>query len=383
MLQTHITDNPVSPEPPPTEFRSLADSLAEGVAFIRRHLSITLLMCFVSICAALLYLIAAVPTFTARAELVIDSKGAPADPVSVSTIVGSHIAIIQSEAVARAVIRKLGLEGDPEFAGKDSALRGMIRSISRLLGWSRPEAESDSMQYALEAFARRLSAKRVGVTYIVEIAFESTDPERAAQIVNAIAETHILASMDAKYKANLRSEKWVKERMNELSKHASAAQKALADYHKNEGDVAASAETVDAGKPSSQSMATKTQGDLRELNAAADSAAKAYDNFLRMLRYMDATQQQSLPVFEAHLLTEAFRPFRASWPKARIVLGIAMVVGIFLGIIIGVLRDLSDRGIRGIGRAWWEPWGSQHTTMNKTPATPHLDEGHRGRSKAI
>lgn len=380
MLQTHIPDNSASPEPPPpTEFRSLAESLAIGVAFIRRHLLITLLMCFVSICAALIYLIVATPTFTARAELVIDSKGAPGDPASVSTIVGSHIAIIKSEAVARAVIRRLALEEDPEFAGKDGALRSMIRSLSRLLGARKPVAESDSMQYAQEAFERRLSAKRMGVTYIVEITFESSDPERAAQILNAVAETHILASMDAKYKANLRSEKWVKDRMNELSSQASTARKALADYHKNKGDVAGSADTVGGGN-SSQSMATETQGDLRELEVAAEAAAKAYDNFLRMLRYMDATQQQSLPVFEARLLTEASPPYRASWPKARIVLGIAMVVGIFLGITIGMLRDLLDRDMPARRPIWL---GYQHAAMSKTPGSPHLDEDRRARSKAI
>jgi uncharacterized protein involved in exopolysaccharide biosynthesis len=59
---------------------------------------------------------------------------------------------------------------------------------------------------------------------------------------------------------------------------------------------------------------------------------------------MDAMQQQSLPEFDAHLLTAASPPFRATWPKARIVLGISMVGGIVLGILIGVLRDLSGRG---------------------------------------
>ena len=55
------------------------------------------------------------------------------------------------------------------------------------------------MRYALESFERKLSAKRVGLTYIVEISFESIDPERAALILNTVAETYIAAQMDAKY----------------------------------------------------------------------------------------------------------------------------------------------------------------------------------------
>ena len=385
MLQTRITDNSANQDPmPPLDSRSPVEFLAQGLAFARRHFAIISLTCFVTIVAALLCLIVAVPTFIARAELVVDTKGAPGDAASVSTMVGSQIAIITSERVARIVIGKLGLTEDPEFAGHPGTLRRMLGSISELLGWKTPETDSSLMQYAVEAFERKLTAKRTGFTYIVEITFTSTDPERAAQILNAVAETHIMAGMDAKYKSALRGEKWVKERTSELSSQASAAQKAVADYYKTKSDVA-SANTVDAGKPSSQATA-KAQGDLRELEAAADAATKAYDNFLRMLRYMDAMQQQSLPVFETRLLTEASAPFRASWPKARIVLGISMVVGILLGIGIGLLRDLLDRGMRARARDWWESGGlsTHHSDQShEQRRTPHLDEGRRERSKVI
>jgi uncharacterized protein involved in exopolysaccharide biosynthesis len=346
MLQTSRTDNSVDPDTVPPEFRSPTESLAELVAFIRRRLSIILLTCLVTLGIALLYLIAAVPTFTADAKLVIDSKAAPGDAASVSTMVESQIVIIKSEGLARAVIRKLGLAEDPEFAGQAGGVRGMIRSISRLLGWSKPETEFSVMRRALESFDRKLSAKRVGLTYIVQITFDSIDPERAAQILNTVAETHIAAQMDAKFKSALRGEKWVKDRMNELSSQASAAQNAVADYHKNRSDVAHSADAVRAGKSSSQ-LTAKMQGDLRELEAAAESSAKAYDNFLRVLRYMEAQQQSSNT--EAHLLIEASRPLEASSPKVGIVLGISTVGGVLLGIAIGMLRDLSDRVIRTSG----------------------------------
>jgi succinoglycan biosynthesis transport protein ExoP len=72
-----------------------------------------------------------------------------------------------------------------------------------------------------------------------------------------------------------------------------------------------------------------------------------------MLRYMEA-QQQSTPALEAHLLAEASRPLRASSPKAGMVLGIFTVGGVLLGIAIGLLRDLSDRGIRTSRQVWTE-----------------------------
>jgi len=331
-MQTYKTGNSIDPGTMQPEFRSPVDPLAEAVSFIRRHLRIMLLTFFVTIGAALLYLVAAVPTFTAAAKLIIDAKAPPTDAASASTMVEGQIAIIKSEGLARVVIRKLGLAEDPEFGGRAGGLRGMIRPISQLVGLSKPETEFSVMRRALQSFDRKLSARRLGLTYIVEMTFDSIDPERAAQILNTVAETHIAAQMEAKFKSGLRDEKWVKDRMTELNGQASAAQKAVADY-----------QTVDAGKPSPQ-LTAKMQGDLRELEATAETSAKAYDNFLRMLRYMEAQQQSSN--VEAHLLIEASRPLEASSPKVVIVLGISIVGGVLLGIAIGMLRDLLGRGIR-------------------------------------
>ncbi|WP_051387153.1 AAA family ATPase [Bradyrhizobium sp. ARR65] len=346
MLQITRADdlvNPDSPEGMPPEFRLPIESLTEVVAFIRRRLSTILLTCLITLGIGILYLISAVPTFTASAELIVDSKAAPGDAVSVSTIVDSQIAVLKSENIARAVVQRLGLAEDPEFAQKDSVVRGAIRSTSRLLGWSRPEGESGAIHRAMESFERKFSVERAGVTYIIKISFESIDPERAAQILNTVAETYVAAELNAKYASSLRGEEWVKDRLNELRSRASAAQKALADY-KNRKDIAESAGTDNSSTPASQST-PRTQTELRELEDAAQSAAATYDNFLRVLRYMDA-QQQSLPVLEAHVLSRALPPMRASSPKLRIVLGISSIGGVLLGIAIAMLRDRSDRGVR-------------------------------------
>ncbi|MBR1246040.1 hypothetical protein JQ609_03735 [Bradyrhizobium sp. AUGA SZCCT0169] len=345
MLQGFRTDTPVTQDTTPPDFRSPVESLTDGLAFIRRHLSILLLTALVTIGAAVLYLIAAVPTYTATAKLVVDAKAAPGDAASASTMVEGQIAIINSEGLARAVIRKLRLADDPEFSG--GVVRRMIGSVSRLLG--KPETESSAMRRAMESFDRKLSAKRVGTTYIIEIAFDSIDPERAAQILNTVAETHIASQLDAKIKSSLRSAKWVKDQINELGSQASAAQNALVNYRKNGTNIAGSAEPVVPGTSPSQSTG-KLQGDLSELEAAAESTATAYDNFLRVLRHMEA-QQQSSPTLQVYLLIEASRPLAASSPKVGIVLGMSIVGGLLLGIAIGVMRDLSDRGIRTSGGA--------------------------------
>jgi uncharacterized protein involved in exopolysaccharide biosynthesis len=332
MLQNTTDDWVNRDNMPPPEFRPApAVSLVEVIAFIRRRLLIILLTCLATHGIAIFYLITAVPTFTAKADLIVVSKATPGDAAAVATVVESQIGIIKSESIASAVIEKLGLAQDPEFAagqGQGSVLHSMTRSISRLLGWSKPETKASAARYAVESFERKLSAKRVGPTYLVEITFDSRDPDRAAQILNAVAERYITRQLD---NASLQDETWVKDRLNELSTKASAAQKELEDYRRNRKDTADSAATID------------------KLAAAAESSKNAYDNFRHVLRKMEATRQQSSPVFEASLVTGASPPSRASSPKVRIPLGIATVGGLLLGIAIGMLSDLS-RSIRTSGQ---------------------------------
>jgi uncharacterized protein involved in exopolysaccharide biosynthesis len=330
MLQTRTDswvtrDNMAPPELPSAPVVSLVDV----IAFLRRRFSVILLTCLATLGVAILYLIIAVPVFTAKAELIVGSKAPPGDATAVSTIVESQVAIIKSESVARDVIEKLGLAEDSEFALQEGAVGGIKRWMFQQLGWSKPETKSSVMSYAVESFERRLSAKRAGPTYIVEITFDSSDPDRAAQIVNAVAEKYITHQMDS---LSVQDEAWVKDRLNELSTQASAAQKALEDYNRNRKDTANSADTAD------------------KLVTAANASKNAYDNFRHMLRKMEATRQQSSPVFEASLVAGALPPLRASWPKARTVLGIATVGGLLLGVAIGMLRDLLARGIFASGQ---------------------------------
>jgi uncharacterized protein involved in exopolysaccharide biosynthesis len=349
------TDNWVKLSNMPPEFRSAPVlSLAEVVAFARRRRSVILLTGLATFGVAILYLVIASPTFTARAELVVAARANAGDAASVSTIVESQIGIIKSENIASAVIGRLGLAEDPEFAWKESALRGLTsglvaklglaenpafaghdsvlgglaRSTSRLLGWSKPETEANARRYVVESFERKLSAKRVGPTYLVEITFDSADPDRAAQIINAVAEKYITYQMDDR---SLEDETWVKDRLEELSNQASAAQRALEDHNRNGKDASDSDDARD------------------KLVAAAESSKKAYENLRHVLRKMEATRQQSPPVFEASLVTEASPPLRATWPKVKSVLGISIVAGLLLGVAIGMLRDLSGRSIAARG----------------------------------
>jgi uncharacterized protein involved in exopolysaccharide biosynthesis len=108
-------------------------------------------------------------------------------------------------------------------------------------------------------------------------------------------------------------------------------------YRKNRKDIVDSA--VDAGAARPQ-LTDPSQGEFPELEAAAELSTSAYDNFRHALRQMEATRQQYLPGVNASLINPASAPLRASSPNPALVL----VISTLLGIVIGMLRDLSDSG---------------------------------------
>src|SRR5262249_8447700 len=129
------------------------------------------------------------------------------------------------------VIKDLHLEQDPEFVGSSGGLVGrVIGLISNLVLSDEPKSELDLARRALTVFQNRLTVRRVGLTYVIEINFESTNPDRAAQIANAIANAYIDDKLEAKYQTTRRAAVWLQDRLKELLAEASAAERAVVEY---------------------------------------------------------------------------------------------------------------------------------------------------------
>lgn len=168
--------------------------------FSRRNISLIVGSSFVALAIAMLYLLFAQPTYTARAQLLIDLKlpqflqGSSAESgygLDASQL-ESHIVLLQSERVASTVINKLGLLQDGEFQYKPGPL-------TWLLG-SQPTA-GEQLQYAIERFEDRLQVRRIGISYAVEVAFSSQDAPKAAKIANATTEAYLQSLIDFRAEA--------------------------------------------------------------------------------------------------------------------------------------------------------------------------------------
>jgi succinoglycan biosynthesis transport protein ExoP len=91
-------------------------------------------------------------------------------------------------------------------------------------------------------------------------------------------------------------------------------------------------------------QARQAQVKLRELEGIAQSTRALYDNFVQ--RQMQAAQNQTLPITDARVITNAAPPDRHSHPKVPLVLAFGLAAGLGAGIGIGFVRELLNRSIR-------------------------------------
>jgi len=137
MLQT--LKSPIRPDrgAPAPQYLSHAELLDISTGFLQRQYPVIVFTLLVMMALAAIYVLSAQPKYTAQAKLLIDTRKVqlfqqqsvlgdiPPDPASVD----SQVEILQSENVARAVIKELHLTEDPEFMSPRGDLVSAIKGI--------------------------------------------------------------------------------------------------------------------------------------------------------------------------------------------------------------------------------------------------------------
>ena len=155
--------------------------------------------------------------------------------------IGSQSFVMSSDSVIVPVIRALGLTRDSEFVGQPKMGGARIsdyfgdikKSVAAVFGMSvapATDAEAALERTAVEAITKRLTVAREDVANVINVAFESEDRNKAAKIANAIADSYITTTLDAKLNSTRVASQWLQERLVELKKQAADADKALQDF---------------------------------------------------------------------------------------------------------------------------------------------------------
>lgn len=122
----------------------------------------------------------------------------------------------------------------------------------------------------------------------------------------------------------------------------------LAESYKSDYEIAkAREESVQAsllGLVSSTQLTNRDRLGLVDLESRAKVYHTIHDSFLQ--RYMEATQQQSVPITEARIVTSAYPPGAASNVNLVKVLSLASIIGLALGGCAAAVREAVDRVFR-------------------------------------
>ena len=248
------------------------------------HRRLTLSVFAATMLAGLLYLLIAPPVYTAVSVIHVDPRqqraiasetdlsGTGADAAAVE----SQIELIRSTAVASTVVEQLGLLHDPEFS-RPSLLARALETVLPAWGDEDPVAAARRHRnMVIVRLLEQLSVRRRGLTYLIEIRFDSVDAEKAALIANALAGAYL----DDQLATKSNTAKWLTERIDKLRGRLSDSERAVAAY-KAENNM------IDAGTESSVLTLINQQIEQsnRQLILARTLAVEAnakYDRFRRL-----------------------------------------------------------------------------------------------------
>jgi len=136
----------------------------------------------------------------------------------------------RSDALARRVIQQLRLDRVPEF-NPNASSAGTVSAASVPDSAPGPEA----LEATLASYHRRLTIAPVKRSRLVEISFQSHDPELAAAVVNALADNYIDQSLEVRWQATQKASEWLGQQLDGLKVKLERSEEELQRYARENG----------------------------------------------------------------------------------------------------------------------------------------------------
>ena len=214
-------------EPPPRE-----PHLYDYLLILRKHqwLILSFMLAVVTIVAIATFRMQPVYVATARVE--IDRENANILPfqgtdsydfmMDLENYIETQSKILTSETLALQTIRNNNLSARPEFSSPNGPSEAI--ASGSLANQKRPPE--------LAEFLNSLSVKRVPNSRLMDVSFESTDPQLAARIVNAHITSYIEQNFRSKYDATTHASTWLADQLGELKIRVQKSEDARIAYER-------------------------------------------------------------------------------------------------------------------------------------------------------
>ncbi len=138
----------------------------------------------------------------------------------------TEVRILQSDLMALQVIRQLNLDKRPEFGGHSDQKQANLVADPLQTDSSRTSA-------LLGAFRGNLHVTLIPNTRIIEIHYNSTDPQLAASTVNTLAATYVEQNFKTKFESTMQASDWLSKQLVDLQMKVETSQEKLVRYQKD------------------------------------------------------------------------------------------------------------------------------------------------------
>jgi polysaccharide biosynthesis transport protein len=155
------------------------------------------------------------------------------------TYLETQYRILKSENLARRVIAQLRLDQVPEFGPPPQVARALPRQDATspqvfAVGGNTPR-NSDAYTEILKKFQDRLDVEPLKRSRLVEVAFESIDPNLAAQVVNTLASNYMQQNLEARWEASQTASEWLAQQLLEMKGKLEKSEDDLQRYARENG----------------------------------------------------------------------------------------------------------------------------------------------------
>ena len=146
--------------------------------------------------------------------------------------------VLRSDTLAHRVIRQLGLSNLPEFNPKaaEASVPRQTASLEPAISANSPAAsDPETTQIVLARFRDKMGVEPIKLSRLVEINFESQDPELAARVVNTLAANHIEQSLEVRWQATQKASEWLSQQLHEIKGRLEKSENDLQTYAQDNG----------------------------------------------------------------------------------------------------------------------------------------------------
>ncbi len=357
-------------------------TLEQILATFRRRIWLIVAVAVAGACLAALIGLYVTPRYTATTSLLVEPKQAGLlDAISLErerapdpTFMQTQIQLLTSRSHLSGIVNELSLFDDPELRPEivedDSTLiiklPGVLAAVASLLpdtwliaiglaeeGITRTEMETPTAlaEAVIDRFMWNIEAWQAGESYIIDVGYTSVDPQKAAWLAKAVANSYVKWQFEGKRGGLGLAASWLESRLTALQAIVRTSEQKVAEFRATHGMAASTSLTF-----SDQSIADlyeqliEIRGEQIALRAKLDritsasrdpgeeGAASTLAEELNSSVIADLRAQETTLLREQAQLTETYGSLHPKMANMRVA----------LAEIESKIRNEIDRGIRSL-----------------------------------